>query len=154
VIEKLNWMGIWEKFPYLHEIPIIFSVIQDMMESESFFIEQFPLLVNPYAFMLAIRKQEGGKEGKEFGIMHEEAINKNLITQAEWAFATILKDTKRWHLNTLICVGDRKREDFADWIEYFGTKYCPVGAENDPMGLNKFWLPNVRRNYSDFMKDE
>lgn len=28
-------------------------------------------------------------------------------------------------------------------IEEIGAKYCPVGAENDPQGLNKYWVSGV-----------
>jgi len=32
-------------------------------------------------------------------------------------------------------------------IERFGAKYCPIGASNDPRGLNKHWVPTVTKNY-------
>jgi len=31
-----------------------------------------------------------------------------------------------------------------DWLEYFARRWCPVGAKNDPQGLNKNWVKNVR----------
>ena len=34
-----------------------------------------------------------------------------------------------------------------DTIEKIGEKYCPIGAENDPYGLNKHWVPGVKRNF-------
>jgi len=30
-----------------------------------------------------------------------------------------------------------------DFIVFLGSKYCPVGASNDPLGLNKNWISNV-----------
>jgi hypothetical protein len=30
-----------------------------------------------------------------------------------------------------------------DFLTYLASKYCPVGAANDPTGLNKNWLKNV-----------
>jgi hypothetical protein len=30
-----------------------------------------------------------------------------------------------------------------DFIQFLGNRYCPVGAENDPTGLNKNWVGNV-----------
>ena len=30
-----------------------------------------------------------------------------------------------------------------DLIAHIGKTYCPVGAANDPRGLNKNWVPNV-----------
>jgi hypothetical protein len=31
-----------------------------------------------------------------------------------------------------------------DFIEFLGNRYCPVGAGNDPQGLNKNWVKNVK----------
>ena len=30
-----------------------------------------------------------------------------------------------------------------DFIAFLGARYCPVGAANDPRGLNKNWVKNV-----------
>ena len=35
-------------------------------------------------------------------------------------------------------------------IEQIGAKYCPVGAENDPKGLNVNWVPNVTSIYNSY----
>ena len=32
-------------------------------------------------------------------------------------------------------------------IELIGAKYCPVGAANDPTGINKNWVPGVTKFY-------
>lgn len=34
-----------------------------------------------------------------------------------------------------------------DFIRQFGTIYCPIGADNDPSGLNKNWVRNVTKIY-------
>ena len=34
-----------------------------------------------------------------------------------------------------------------DFIEFLGSRYCPVGAKNDPQGLNKNWVRNVKFYY-------
>jgi hypothetical protein len=34
-----------------------------------------------------------------------------------------------------------------DFISFLGSRYCPVGAANDPTGLNKNWIKNVRKLY-------
>ena len=36
-------------------------------------------------------------------------------------------------------------------IEQIGAKYCPVGASNDPTGVNKYWVPNVTKYYNDYL---
>ena len=35
-------------------------------------------------------------------------------------------------------------------IEQIGAKYCPVGAENDPKGLNVNWVPSVASIYNSY----
>jgi len=136
-------------FKYPSEIETIFSVVEAYLETYKNTLDQYPLLVNPYAFMLAIRMCEQGRAGCEFGVMAEGAWNTDLKTQAEWAMATLVKDTKRWHTNTLATGKDRK--EYKDFIDYFGSKWAPIGAENDPYGLNQNWLPNFQKYYSLFL---
>jgi hypothetical protein len=83
--------------------------------------------------LFAIRKVENGKQGKEFGVLNPEAMRyandpdamKSFETQARWAAGTI---QKRFH-------GD---------IDAFAKRWAPVGASNDPNGLNKNWIKNIK----------
>lgn len=36
-------------------------------------------------------------------------------------------------------------------IEEIGNVYCPVGAKNDPNGLNKHWIPKVSQYYNNYL---
>lgn len=36
-------------------------------------------------------------------------------------------------------------------IEEIGAKYCPVGAENDPTGVNQHWVPKVTQYYNNYL---
>ena len=36
-------------------------------------------------------------------------------------------------------------------IEEIGAKYCPVGAENDPKGVNVHWVPKVTQYYNNYL---
>lgn len=38
-----------------------------------------------------------------------------------------------------------------DTPETIGKKYCPVGAENDPNGLNKYWVGGVSSFYNEYL---
>ena len=38
-----------------------------------------------------------------------------------------------------------------DTIEKIGAKYCPVGAENDPNGLNQYWVGGVTAIYNSYL---
>ena len=48
--------------------------------------------------------------------------------------ATVQKTYDRW----------KKAGSPGDFITFLGKRYCPVGAENDPNGLNRHWIRNVR----------
>lgn len=37
-------------------------------------------------------------------------------------------------------------------VKKIGAKYCPVGAKNDPTGVNKYWVPNVTKYYNEYLK--
>ena len=79
--------------------------------------------------LFVIRKVENGRPGREFGVLNPEAIRfsdgrLSFLIQARWAAGTI---KKRY-------TGDLKA---------FADRWCPVGAKNDPKGLNKNWLSNV-----------
>ncbi|MBM4137500.1 MAG: hypothetical protein FJ241_11825 [Nitrospira sp.] len=51
-------------------------------------------------------------------------------------------------LNTIR--NNRKRYDdyghkqYPTYLEFLQSRYCPIGASNDPKNLNKNWLKNVR----------
>lgn len=38
-----------------------------------------------------------------------------------------------------------------DTLEKIQPKYCPIGAENDPKGLNKYWLSGTQRKYNELI---
>jgi beta-N-acetylglucosaminidase len=40
-----------------------------------------------------------------------------------------------------------------DSIETIGAKYCPIGAKNDPTGINKYWIPLVTKYYEQIQKE-
>ena len=89
----------------------------------------------------AIRHSENGAAGKEYGVLGE-GVKRDMKRkgatyrpQAGWAAATVQKTFDRW-------VEAGKPGTF---IEYLGNRYCPVGAENDPTGLNVNWQRNVSK---------
>ncbi len=96
----------------------------------------------------SVRLCEQGRKGREFGVLAQGAIDTDLRTQAEWTMSTLIKDTKRWHTDTL--ANGKKKSDYPGFIFYFADKWAPSGADNDPNNLNKYWLPNVQKFYSLF----
>ncbi len=81
----------------------------------------------------AIYKAEGGAKAKvPYGILSVKVENVN--------------DARRICLNTIRNNRIRfaNQTKFTDYIEFLASRYCPVGASNDPQGLNKNWVKNVK----------
>jgi hypothetical protein len=89
----------------------------------------------------AIRYAENGGKGKEYGILHPR-VKPTYRSQAGWCAATVQKNYDRW-----VKAGSK-----GEFIVFLGNRYCPVGAENDPNGLNKNWTKNVRFYVDKFTK--
>lgn len=100
------------------------------------------------AILFAIRKVENGRKGREFGVLHPRALGEDsenrqvtLDRQAGWAAATIMKNRKRW-------IDAGMKEDF---LVFLGSRYAPIDVENDPKGLNRHWIPNMRKHVRSIM---
>ncbi len=72
---------------------------------------------------------------------------------ARWGYGI---QKKYWHYNNLaearkICLNTirnnrvrfAKQNKYTNFIEFLGSRYCPVGANNDK-GKNKYWVRNVK----------
>ena len=105
---------------------------------------------NNFYILLAIRRAENGRPGREFGILHPRCAAamrrrpaETLDIQAGWAAATIIKNRDRW-----TNAGKPKRtwaDDGADgFIFFLADRYCPASV--DPAG-NKHWKKNVSYYY-------
>lgn len=81
----------------------------------------------------AIYVAEGGAKAKKpYGILSVKVANEAEARRV--AVNTIRNNWKRWH--------DAGKP--GEYLEFLAKRYAPVGAENDPQGLNKNWLKNVR----------
>jgi len=88
----------------------------------------------------AIRHAENGSAGREYGVLGD-GVKRDMKRkgdtyrpQAGWCAATVQKTYDRWV----------KAGKPGDFITFLGRRYCPVGAENDPNGLNRNWVRNVK----------
>ena len=87
----------------------------------------------------AIRHAENGRAGREYGILGAgvqrdmKRRGETYRTQAGWCAATVQKTYDRW----------TKAGKPGDFVTFLGKRYCPVGADNDPQGLNRHWVKNV-----------
>lgn len=81
--------------------------------------------------LLCVRVIENGKPGREYGVLHPKALNRHedgtQYIQAQWAAGTI-----------------KKRLPNPSAIESFANRWAPIGADNDPNGLNNHWLGNFK----------
>lgn len=101
--------------------------------------DKYKLSDEQRSLLYTVRKIENGGVGKEFGVLTPEAMRfkdnpeMSFITQAMWAAGTI---KKRYN-------GD---------LESFSKRWAPVGAQNDPQGLNNNWLKNAKY-YMNLLKE-
>lgn len=92
---------------------------------------EYRLTAEQRRLLYAIRLAEAGGPGREMGVLVPAAQRckgdhkKSLDLQARWAAGTI-----------------RKR--YTGDLEAFAERWAPVGAGNDPAGLNRHWVSNVR----------
>ena len=90
----------------------------------------------------AIRYAENGGKGREYGILHPR-VKPTYRSQAGWCSATVQKQYDRW-----VKAGSK-----GGFIESLGARYCPIGADNDPDGLNKYWIINVKYYLTEHVGD-
>ncbi|MBC7218214.1 MAG: hypothetical protein H5U36_08795 [Candidatus Caldatribacterium sp.] len=124
-------------FPFPGEIRTIERIAKRYFDCEACRSYLYP--VRPCALVFAIRSAERGRKGFEFGVV--AAKNTDLATQAEWACATVKKNFERFR--------ESGEEDF---IAFLGKRWAPIGAENDPEGLNRFWVDNVKFFYHKYLR--
>jgi len=93
-------------------------------------------LLAPY--VAAIRYAENGKT-YQYGIIHKRCPE-GYRPQAGWCAATVQKNYDRW-----VKAGSK-----GEFVVYLGSIYCPIGADNDPTGLNQHWIRNVKGFYARF----
>lgn len=80
----------------------------------------------------AIRIAEGVKSRHPYGVLSVKV--KSEAEARRVCLRSIRNSEKRWRRDG--CPGD--------FVAYFAKRWCPVGAENDPSGLNRHWVKNVR----------
>lgn len=99
--------------------------------------------------MIAISRHETGawtskafKEKNNFGgIMWKNATEIKPFDSYESGLDYFVKHLRNNYLNKGLTT-----------IEKIGAIYCPVGAANDPNGLNKYWVGGVTNFYNSYLK--
>jgi hypothetical protein len=104
--------------------------------------------VDPY-FLATLRLIENGRAGREWGVLSRTAPT--YADQARIAALTLrnrLADYPRNPFTRQETASGRVRLCYdADFIRDFGARWAPLGAANDPRGLNKHFVPNALSTY-------
>lgn len=94
------------------------------------------------SMLFAIRKGEGGRRGREFGVLTPAAMEQpgdtdqqTLDRQAGWAASSILKNRERYE----------QSDKSTDFVTFMGNRWAPRGVANDPTDLNRHWAKNVSK---------
>ncbi len=88
---------------------------------------EYELSVFQTTALWCIRQVERGGPGREYGVLHPDAVGRSHLIQARWAAGSI-----------------RKRLPNQSALPIFASRWAPVDADNDPDGLNQFWLRNMQ----------
>lgn len=82
----------------------------------------------------AIYRAEGGQKAKyPYGIRSIKCETEKSCRKI--ALNTVRNNRKRFA---------RDNQGHEDFVSFLGSRYSPVGASNDPKGLNRHWMKNVR----------
>ena len=83
----------------------------------------------------AIYKAEGGEKAvKPYGILSVPCDTKDECRQI--CLNTVRNNRRRY--------ADYGYKKYDTYLEFLASRYAPIGATNDPRGLNKNWLKNVK----------
>lgn len=100
--------------------------------------------------LMAIRSAENGVQGREYGIIPNDSYNVDTgYTDSDGKFYEY-KDEKEKQACWTAWTVKKNSERGNKSIEELAKVYAPIGAENDPEGLNKNWAGNVERFYKAF----
>lgn len=136
---KTKAVTIEKAAPIIKVKEIDFSKV-DLPDKEIYLIgqisEKYELTQEQRLLLCAIRKHEHGAPGREFGVLSRVAQKYSdgylsFIVQGEAAAQIIL-------------------DSYTGDLASFSRRYAPVGAENDPDNLNKFWYPIIKKLMEDW----
>lgn len=101
-----------------------------------------PEIINPnreniQKIVNAIYHAEGGRNAKKpFGILSTACAN---YRECRRVCHQTVRNAGIGYLRS-----KKDKHHHEDFISYLAKRYAPIGAENDPAGLNRHWVKNVR----------
>ena len=99
----------------------------------------------PATFLAAIRIAENGRAGREFGVLSEAADTYD--AQCRIAALSIRNNQWRHVLRFREWPVDATGFLSEGFVKFMQSRWAPIGADNDPNGLNANWSRNVFRVY-------
>jgi hypothetical protein len=121
--------------PVVGSAPVVDHDYRPVVVKPAMGLGEWFYINHPQAIVEAIGKAEGVSSYGNMYLAAKYGGHNRVPRQAGYkATAQILHETFReW-------VAAGKPGDF---LVYLRDKYAPLGAANDPQGMNSFWLPNV-----------
>ncbi len=100
--------------------------------------------------LAAVRLTENGGPGREFGVLvlpDGSPPPTDYRGQASWAARSLRASEDRYRSQT----GQEARTSTGrytdEFLRFFSARYAPVGAANDPSGLNRYHADNLVAAY-------
>jgi hypothetical protein len=106
-------------------------------------------------FIQAIRAQENGGEGKQFGVLDGALTYQQ---QLDECCATVAHRLESYPANPIMrCYGASGRSRVRynpSFVSYFASIWAPLRVKNDPTNLNANWYHGVSSFYAKFVQED
>jgi hypothetical protein len=97
-------------------------------------------------FLRALRRAENGRPGREFGVLSVPAPT--FDDQARIAAESVRRNVERFEKTGGRAIDPASGRYTDEFIRFFSARWAPVGAANDPTGLNRYHARNLTRLYA------
>jgi hypothetical protein len=97
-------------------------------------------------FLHALRRAENAGPGREFGVLSVPAPT--YTDQARLAAESVRRNVERLDAKGRSAIDPATGRYTEEFIRFFSSRYAPIGAGNDPAGLNRSHARNLIRLYA------